>query len=800
MHTKDQKNNEQSPSMPPQDRYNQLWMVPLARNPYFTGREAELQEVSTGLHTSPPGRGGIVISGSGGSGKTQLVLEYAYRQRERYHSVFWAPAASRATLSGAYSDMALLLDLPEKEQQEQALIVRAVVDWLAHQRDWLLILDDSGDASLLKEFLPETFFGHLLLTMRNGTTGKLARRVRLKKLPADESRLLLLHRCGRLSAAGKEEASLAESQAAGQIVTELDSLPLALDLAGAYIAATACGLPGYLELLRQQDVAADQHAAAPMRKTVRLACEKITKASAGALDLLHLCAFLAPDEIPEILLVAGAPVMPRPMQKLLGSASRRGAALDLLQKYALIARDPAIGALVMQREVQETLRALMPEETEQVWAEQAVRVVGSIFPSLDVNNWEACQRLLTHAQACIPLLDRWHLQPVEGAWLLHHAGWYLYVRGEHALAQACEEQALTLYRALLGEEHPATAMIMNNLAVTYEDRGKIKEALTLHQKALAIRRSTLGENHLETAFSLNNLASLYQEQGKHEQALTLLKEALAIQLQVLGDEHPTIGTTLVSLGTICHGQEQYEEALAFYQQALVIRRKALGNKHPETLAIMSSMAETHLSQHRLDEAEALLRQVLAIQRKETGQVRLEMAATFQRLTQVYQARDNLDGATFWLQQTLALQREVVGRELAPAARRLEALAIAYEEQEQSDKAEVLYQQALVIYRATPSVCGPDAARCCYNLALLYQEQKRLTEARTLLEQALAGWQEHAGAERAETRQARAKYEQLLHMIQAAREKRAPRTNAADRESQAPAEKDARKKRPGRGKR
>jgi hypothetical protein len=799
MQTKDKKSNEQSPSLPLQDRHHQHWMVPLARNPYFTGREAELQEVSAGLRAGSPGAGGLAISAPGGSGKTHLALEYAHRQREQYRSVFWATASSHATLSGAYSDMAMLLDLPEKGQQGLLLIVRAVVAWLEQQQDWLLILDDLSDASLLKDFLPETFSGHLLLTTRNGITGRQARRLRLKKPSLEESRFLLRHRSGQQSGA-EADLSPADKRAAGEIAAELDALPLALELAGAYIAATSCGLPGYLARLHQQDESAGRSAAEPVRKTVRLACENIAKISAGALDLLHLCAFFAPDEIPETLLVAGAPVVPRPLQKLLTSASRREAALKLLQQYALIVRDPASGALAIQREVQAALRALLSEEMQRVRAEQAVRVVGSIFPSLDINDWEACQRLLAHAQACIPLLERWQMQPVEGAWLLHHAGWYLHVREEYTSAQRCEEQALAIYRAHFGDEHPATAMMLNNLAVTYEDRGKLKEALSLHQQALSIRRTTLGEHHPETITSRKSLASLYQEQGKGEQAAALWREVLAIERQLPTPEHLETAATLVSLASLCHEQEQYEEAFDLYQQALAIRRKELGSKHPEVLIIISGMAGVRQSQRRFDEAEALLHQMLAIQRKKAGR-NLELAATLQSLAQVYQACGKLDVAAFWLQQTLAIQREVLGGEQAPPARMLEALAIAYEEQEASDKAEALYQQVLAIYRKTPAVYGSDIARCCYNLALLYQEQKRLTAARTLLEQALAGWQEHAGAERAETKQARAKYEQLLQKIQESREKRAARTSVAGQERHTPSGEGERKTRvPGRKKR
>ena len=787
MQTKDSKGDEQPPSMLPQDRYNQLWMVPLARNPYFTGREAELQEINTDLRT--PEAGALAISAAGGSGKTQLALEYAFRHREEYRSVFWVPAFSRATLSGAYSDMAMLLDLPGKEQQEHALIVRAAIDWLASQRDWLLILDDAGDFALLKDFLPDTFAGHLLLTTRNGTTGKFARRIRLKKLNPDEGCQFLLRRCGLVSAADKPAPPEVQKQA-GEVVAELDGLPLALDLAGSYIAATSCGLPGYLALLRRnysdsshrKNEAASKHTPGPVEKTLRLAHEKIAKTNSAALDLLRLCAFFAPDEILETLLVAGAPVLNRSLQKLVSSASRRNTALNLLQKYALIARDPAVGAVIMQREVQSALHAIMPDEVERTWAEQAVRVVGSIFPSLDISNWEACQRLLPHAQACVPLLDRWQLKSIEGAWLLHHAGWYLHTRGDYAQAQACEEQALAIYRALLGDEHPSTAMILNNLAVTYEDRGKLKEAALLHQQALAIRRSTLGVYHPDTVTSLSSLASLYQEQGKLEQAASLYREALASQRQILGDEHPDIAASLVRLAELSRQQENFAEAETLYQQALAIRRKALGRKHSETLAIMSGLAEVYQSQNSLDKAESLLRQVLSIQHKALGHVHLDVATTLQSLAKMYQAQDRLDDAAFWLQQSLAIQREVLGNELPDPARMLETLAIAYEEQEQGEKAEALYQQALTIYRKMPAENRPDIARCSYNLALLYQEQKYFAEARTLLEQALANWQEHSGPEHADTRKARAKYEQLLQKIKETRAKHIPKTEETSREN------------------
>jgi hypothetical protein len=66
-----------------------LWMVPYHRNPFFTGREAILEQLhnhfsqaTTAAITQPP-----AITGLGGIGKTQIAIEYAYRHRKEYQYV-----------------------------------------------------------------------------------------------------------------------------------------------------------------------------------------------------------------------------------------------------------------------------------------------------------------------------------------------------------------------------------------------------------------------------------------------------------------------------------------------------------------------------------------------------------------------------------------------------------------------------------------------------------------------------------------------------------------------------------------
>jgi hypothetical protein len=51
------------------------------------------------------------------------------------------------------------------------LIVAAVKRWLGKERDWLLVLDNVDEVSLVAHFLPRTGPGHVLLTTQGPTGG-----------------------------------------------------------------------------------------------------------------------------------------------------------------------------------------------------------------------------------------------------------------------------------------------------------------------------------------------------------------------------------------------------------------------------------------------------------------------------------------------------------------------------------------------------------------------------------------------------------------------------------------------------
>eukprot|EP00959_Pyramimonas_sp_CCMP1952_P152213 3184627-Pyramimonas_sp.AAC.1 len=91
------------------------------------------------------------------------------------------------------------------------------------------------------------------------------------------------------------------------------------------------------------------------------------------------------------------------------------------------------------------------------------------------------------------------------------------------------ERAVAIDKKVYGEEHPSTALRLNNLACLYMEMERYEDALPLLQRNLAIQEKVYGKVHMDVAYGLENLAALYQKMGRYEDALPLVKRSLAIR-------------------------------------------------------------------------------------------------------------------------------------------------------------------------------------------------------------------------------------------------------------------------------
>jgi WD40 repeat protein len=215
------------------------FIVPFPRNTDFVGRDGDLVRLHASLAKGQSGPVGIRpagLTGMGGIGKTQLAVEYVHRHKDDYpDGIFWIDAASPLAEGFAWlaTDHRLKWVENNRPRDDQ---VREAFAALNRRPQALLVLDNLREpaalaAPLLPDCVPEDLRCRLLFTTRRHDLGRFAA-VEVTILPMSAALRLLLRHPSRQAAIDPEHPGHEHARA---IARMLGRLPLALELAGAYL-------------------------------------------------------------------------------------------------------------------------------------------------------------------------------------------------------------------------------------------------------------------------------------------------------------------------------------------------------------------------------------------------------------------------------------------------------------------------------------------------------------------------------------------------------------------------------------
>lgn len=754
-----------SPTLPAtSDHLPSLWHVPYLRNPFFTGREAFLEHLHTMLQkkrtmalTQP-----LAISGLGGIGKTQIALEYAYQHRKDYRFIFWISAATRETLLSELITLADRLQLSPKDQLEPGKIVQIVKHWLAFQHEWLLILDNADDITVMQDIMPTEHTGHLLLTSRAQALGSLAQRLEVEEMGIVEGLLFLLRRA-KLLAPDADLDHVPENQlaAAEAIVIEMTSLPLALDQAGAYIDEVGCSLADYLdlyhahrkELLQRRGHVPTEHPAS-VATTWSLNFQQVRQANPVAADLLRLCAFLEPDAIPEELLHTGKASQGEAFQPVAADIYTFNEAIEELRKFSLVYRDPQAKLLRLHRLTQAVLRDIMAVEEQRSWAKRAVKVTHALFLETgDAVTQDRYQRYLPQAQACSLLIQDYAFDFSEATALLMRTADYVYTYALYEQAEKLYQRVLAMRELTLEPKHLDIASVLHALAKVAKVLRKFEQAEALCRRALHIREQVLAPNHHDITDSLIELARIHLALGEYVRAEELYQRVLDIREQTLEPKHVDVAMALNELGRIFYWQGKYSEAEPLCQRAVSIWEQTLGPNHPNVASALNLLAIFAERQNRYEQAESLYLRALHIREQTWGAEHYDVAGSLNNLADLSTKQGKYEQAEAFYQRAVAIWEKALGADHPNVGYGIYGLADLYMKQEKYEQARLLYQQALSLWEKSWGPEHPDVATGLHGLANLYSKLG-MEQAGPLYQRALAIREQTLGSDHPEMLQVR----------------------------------------------
>ncbi|HSK77501.1 MAG TPA: TIR domain-containing protein, partial [Thermoanaerobaculia bacterium] len=207
--------------------------MPLSRNPLFVGREDDLRALARTLKAGETAAVGQIAAatGLGGIGKTQLASEFVHRYGRFFAGgVFWMSFAEESAVSAEVVSSGRGLGLhPDYDNLPLEQQVRLVEEAWESPLPRLLVFDNCENPVLLDRWRPRHGGSRVLVTSRRSQWDAAlgVQALTLGILTRPES-IQLLH-------SFREDLST-DASVLNEIAEELGDLPLALHLAGSFLA------------------------------------------------------------------------------------------------------------------------------------------------------------------------------------------------------------------------------------------------------------------------------------------------------------------------------------------------------------------------------------------------------------------------------------------------------------------------------------------------------------------------------------------------------------------------------------
>src|SRR6266516_3401396 len=120
------------------------------------------------IHGEEAGQASRVPAAQGGTGKTQLAVEFTHAMwnTRTVEILIWVNAASRDSIITGFAQAANTVDASQPDEGAETAAAR-FVSWLAHtRRPWALVIDDLAERSDLEDLWPSGASGRVLITTR----------------------------------------------------------------------------------------------------------------------------------------------------------------------------------------------------------------------------------------------------------------------------------------------------------------------------------------------------------------------------------------------------------------------------------------------------------------------------------------------------------------------------------------------------------------------------------------------------------------------------------------------------------
>ncbi|MDR4926510.1 FxSxx-COOH system tetratricopeptide repeat protein [Peribacillus simplex] len=677
-------------------QFSDLWNVPYKRNPFFLGRDFELDLLEKNLISQNSVSFIQAVSGLGGVGKTQLAVEFCYKKKDSYTWIWWINAENIASITASYEVLAKQLKLPNEDEKRNNIVIDVIKKWMQVNDNWLVVFDNLIEESKLETFLPPAFLGHVIVTTRKSNVSSVLNPLNIDKFTRKDSIKFLLKRT-------KKEQEFEET--CSQLAELLGDLPLALEQAGAYIIQTGISINGYVDRFKKYRDKLTRKGKPinydyTLATTWEISFEEIDKKNPVALDFLYLCAFLSPDEI-SLDLFFYENYSPKFIRDNIPTELDLDEILSLLRSFSLI-KSTDLGFSI-HRLVQAIMIDKLPEKKRKFFINVSLDLIMNSWRSINLNK----HALISHTLVVTEHAINNKSSLVKVTQLLNILAVKLIETGEYKKSKELLEKAIKIDEEFHSEENDYLARDYNNIAISCIKLSEFEESEIWIDKCFNVTTNA----HEDYIDFLNTLATLRREQGEFIESINLYKGILSryeVNKENSGTEIFTIYNNLaLSLEEV----GEFGKAIELYE---VIIENLKGVKNKSTISKLAqiysnlSLILERIGDYKKAKVNILESIKIVKEHLEGNEVFLAnyynnlgfiFFKTFQHNENIGINTDNeLDIAKKYINRSLRLFRKVIGENHLHYCSILNNLGMIYEKEGNFNQAKKKYTEGIKIIR------------------------------------------------------------------------------------------------------
>jgi tetratricopeptide (TPR) repeat protein len=752
----------------------------------FVGRLSELWHLHglltanrTSIVSGVVGQAVAQVRGLGGNGKSLLAREYAIRFGPAFPGgIFWLQAfgsdgvnpggagvreARRIDQIRAFAlQLDLRVDRLKPDEIEAALWGRL----RERAQPCLWIVDDMPSGltigELERRWISQWGGASVLITTRSTDYGALGNHLDLDVLGEAAALELLVAR--------RRPRDPAEEGAARQIIERIGFHPLATEVTASYLAK---GLQDYGEFLRELD--------SPDHDAIEFGARLLESLPTGhersiSQTLLKSIRMLGPegtDFLRIASILAAAPIPVRLMEAVFAKRHNDSPAplrlLEALDQTDTLSLSTRTGddARLIHPLVSRTMRYHFGDAAPTAQTvNDVVRALTSLFERIErIREDHKVSRELVHARHLIEE----GVDTEAKATLAAIVGQHDYDWGDYASARTFQEQTVQARRTLNGDDHPATTMALNNVALTTYHLGDLATARRLQEQVLEANRRVHGDGHTSTLKAMCNLAQTLQNQGElararelQEQvvrrlqdsaepeeidllliavnalALTLsrqgeriaarrfLEEVLRRRIRVSGQSAPHTLSVMNNLALSLFDDGELQAAANLQEHVLKARRQLLGGEHPDTLRAQANLARTTFVQRDFATALKLQQEVVDTRTRRLGPEHFETLLAMNSLATMLHSSGDKVGGEAMQRVVLDATTRAMGEEHSDAVDAANNLAQMIKARGDFAGARALQERVLRLRRERQGLEHNDTSIAAHNLVRTLMESRDRT--------------------------------------------------------------------------